>query len=256
MADGGVTKIISETAKGLEEAGGKITKAISTRLHGLGQATRKAADHFDKAEDDITDRVPVYTIDHDGNVSRVVNEGGVLKERPVADGDPGVGAILNEGEGGKATTWKKDTYQLSPKPPGLTKVSSEQIDPNASELSRATARARLARGNSGGGTNYAAFHYKNGDDEFILVGTSAPNQAHSERFAGIPFVSKGIAQHVDSVYTERSPCALRGRMCQEWLPKYFTDPNLRVTHSFEYGTKAEATASRRLLDGYLKGLFA
>ena len=269
MGDGGVTRIIDKTAKALEEAGGKITKAISTRLHGLGQATRKAADHFEKADAEIADRVPVYMVDHEGNVRKLVD--GKFVDAKDAEGNlanwakhdtSGIGEIL--GEDGKTDTWKRGKYTLrgadEAHPEDLGSkvkdpVRSHRIDPGETELSRATARARLANGDSDGG-NCAAFHYTDAEKghNFILVGQSKPYGAHSEQFAGIPFLEHNISHNVTGVYTERSPCDKDYRNCGTWLNRYFRNPGLKVSHTFDY-TKATKDVANQQLGHYLSGLF-
>lgn len=269
MTDGGITRIIDKTAEALEESGGKITKAISARLHGLGQATRKAADHFDKAEEDITDRVPVYMVDHDGNVKKLVD--GNFVDAKDAEGNlaswakndkSGIGEILDED--GKTKTWSKGKYTLGKAdrahPDDLgsksrVPVDSQRIDPDETELSRATAKARLANGDSDLG-NYAAFRYTDAGKkhDFILVGQSKPYGAHSEQFAGIPFLEHGMSHNVTGVYTERSPCDRDYRNCGAWLNRYFRNPNLQVSHTFDY-TKATKDVANQQLGHYLSGLF-
>jgi Xanthomonas XOO_2897-like deaminase len=268
MGDGGITRIIDETAKALEESGKKITTAISSRLHDLGQFTKKAANGFDRAEGEIADKVPVYMVDHDGNVSKLVNgklegayKNGKLQSW-VGEDEGGISKIM-DGDG-TTPTWEKGKYRLGERDtahdddPGhipRNPVDSTRIDPDETELSRATAKARLGVPDDGGG-NYASFHYKDGDgNEFILVGNSEPRGAHSEQFAGVPFLDKGVSHNVVGVYTERSPCVKGQRNCSAWLGRYFQNKDLQVSHTFDY-TPATKDLANDQLGHYVEGLFS
>jgi hypothetical protein len=131
------------------------------------------------------------------------------------------------------------------------------VDPGSTPLSRATARARTADGDAAYGRNYVAFHYRDTsghrDHDFVLVGTSQPRRAHSEQYAGVPFLEKGLGGNVKAVYTERSPCD-DGRNCQEWLGRYFNNGRPAVSHSFDY-TKEQRGEGHGQMGSYLSGLF-
>jgi hypothetical protein len=267
VGDGGITRIIDKTAEALEESGQKITGAISKRLHDLGQFTKKAAEGFDRAEQEIGDKVPVYMVDHEGNVSKLVGgkfvgaaEGG----KPggwIGDDEGGISTIL-DGDG-TTPTWKKGKYRLGGRDtahdedPGhipRNPVPSTRVDPDETELSRATAKARLAAGDSGAG-NYASFHYKDADGhDFILVGNSEPRGAHSEQFAGVPFLDKGVSHNVVGVYTERAPCVKGQRNCSAWLGRYFQNADFSVSHTFDYSPATRDVANEEL-GHYVGGLF-
>lgn len=259
------TKIARPVIRTLEKLSEKIPKGMAQRFHDLGQAAHKAADHFEKTEGEIADRVPVYKVEADGSVKKLV--GGEFK--PLSDVESeideksGVKGIL--GDDGKASTWKTGKYKLGekdeqfpgdPGPNPRRPVVSTKVDPGSTELSLATARARLADGEAGYGRNYVAFHYRDeaSGHNFILVGKSAPYQAHSEQYAGIPFLEKGLGANVKGVYTERSPCDSDSRNCQEWLGRYFNNGRPEISHSFDYDKASRGTGHGQM-GSYLQGLF-
>ncbi|MCQ4079463.1 hypothetical protein NGB36_02315 [Streptomyces sp. RB6PN25] len=258
-------KIARPVVRTLEKFSEKIPKGMAQRFHDLGQATRKAADHFDKAEGEIAGRVPVYKVEADGTVMKLV--GG--KFHPLHDveteADKGSGIKEILGEDGKASTWEKGKYTLDAEPnekvPGdlgpkvRNPVDSTKVDPGSTPLSMATAQARRADGEAAYGRNYVAFHYRDegSGHNFILVGRSIPYKAHSEQYAGIPFLEKGIGGNVKAVYTERAPCDF-GRNCQSWLGRYFNNGQPEVSHSFNYA-KDKDVREHGELSSYLLGLF-
>jgi hypothetical protein len=261
-------KIAQPVIRTLAKVSEKIPRAMAQRFHELGQTARKAADEFDKTEEHIASRVPVYKVEADGSVHKLV--GGEFKPlSEVASKEDelsGIKTLL--GPDGKASTWESGKFKLGdeenesvpgdlgPKPPNeRNPIKSQKVEPGSTDLSMATARARLADNEASYGRNYVAFHYQDQTKghNFVLVGRSEPNQAHSEQYAGIPFLEKGIGEHVKGVYTERSPCD-SGRNCEAWLSRYFNKGKPSISHSFDYD-KPSRVQGHGQMAGYLQGLF-
>jgi Xanthomonas XOO_2897-like deaminase len=269
MSDGGISKIIDEVSTALEKTGGKISTAIGSRLHGLGQATRKAAKEFEDADGKLEEHVPVYMVDHDGNVNKLV--GGKFVPAKGADGELADWAkndksgIKNLMDGEGKTTDPQGRYGLNDKPLAhdadegrkvRRTVKSGRVDPDKTDLSKATAAARIA-GKDNKKVNYAAFHYQDeaAGHDFILVGKSnADINAHSEQVAGVPFLAHKMSHNVTAVYTERAPCVKGQRNCDAWLGRYFRNDNLKVTHTFDYDVEKSKLANKQM-GRYISGLF-
>ncbi|MBV9025656.1 MAG: hypothetical protein JO362_18120 [Streptomycetaceae bacterium] len=249
-----VEKIVKPTVEILGHISEKIPRALAAAHDRIGTMARDAATHFEKVEEDIADRVPVYMVDHEGKVMKVgENE---LTEVALHD-TSGIRNILDDEN--KTLGKKPGEYLLGPKSPGKEwpMVNSEEVAPGTTELSRATQQARGAMGDEGA-NNYAAFHYKGKDGEFILVGRSKSYGSHSEQYAGVPFLANkengNLTGDVVAAYSERAPCQRRSPKCAAWLAKYF--PGTDVSHSFIYGPeKEDETVGNEAHASYLKDLF-
>ena len=249
-----VGKIVKPTAEILEHIGQKIPRALGKGHERVGDMAHRAADGFEKAETDLAEKVPVYMIDHEGNVKKLMPNG-KFDDVPLDD-TSGIRKLL--GDDGKAPTKKVGEYNLPrvKDPNSRPVVKPTKIPEGGSELAQATQRARLARDDDGAG-NYAAFRYQGEDGHFILVGRSKPRTTlHSEQSIGVPFLvhKDRLAGTVTEAYTERGPCEIRAPKCAAWLKHYF--PGARVEHSFDYGpTKADEERGNQEHAGYINRLF-
>jgi len=254
-----VAKLVKPTMQILTHVGEKVPQGLAHGHHHVGGMAKDAATKFEKTEEDIAKRVPVYVVDHDGKVHHLRDDGTL--GHVAADDDSGVRNIL---DGNNTTeTWQKGgKYNLTndpdPGPGNRPVVTSNKVAPGGNPLSQATEDARKARGDSNDRVNYAAFHFQGPDSEgrdqnFILVASSKQFSAHSEQYAGIPLLANKDRLGGGSLvgmHTERPPCDT-GRRCESWMAKYFGQ-NLPVTHSYE--DDASGTAQSHLKNR-LKSLF-
>ncbi|UED87376.1 nucleic acid/nucleotide deaminase domain-containing protein [Streptomyces profundus] len=239
----------------LDDIARKMPQGMERGHRRISERVNTAADRFDESERRITDRVPTYQVDNDGNVRQLMPDGST---RPVSGSDnSGVHNLL--GPDGRATPHRSGQNLLPPRKRRTNGVvNSERVDPGSTELSRATQRARLADGNRGA-DNYAAFRYQGDDGDFILVGKSdRTSNTHSEQAVGSPFLAARdrLTGRVTEVYTERDPCGIPngGRNCATWLAHYFGG-DLPVSGSFEYGDRVSRARGNDAHDAYVGELF-
>lgn len=128
--------------------------------------------------------------------------------------DRGAGFLEKDGTVWRPAHREKHDFNV---PRGRTgpKVTSTQIDPGSTDLSRATEIPRFAKQDYGG-INFAAGRYiePESGNEIILVGDS--EGPHSERTIGYPLLKHGKEANLSEVYTERKPCQLSPSATNGW----------------------------------------
>lgn len=232
----------------IEQSAHKMHKELEKNVDGLDKTKRsndknekKTKDDFDRCRrpDDDDDDVPMYLLNADGTVERLLPDGSTDKlgsdDRTRLDG------IMDNGK-----VWRPDKrseredFAIPKDHEG--KVSSTRVDPYANDLGRATQLARYAR-NDYTGVNYAAARYIDPETgkESILVGYSHKSM-HSERAIGYPLLHNGKQSGLKEVFTEREPCQ-KTPSCDRWLDRYFrpANPDLKVTHTAEYNQHGGST---------------
>ncbi|MER6774677.1 nucleic acid/nucleotide deaminase domain-containing protein [Streptomyces bacillaris] len=229
-AEEAVDKKADEMVKTLEDHGGKIDSSKNT--HKKTDEDRKRDFEKCKVDDDDDDDVPMYLLNADGSV-KVLHPDGSTGEVAKADKSGVWGFLEKDGTVWRPAHREKHDFNV---PRGRTgpKVTSTQIDPGSTDLSRATEIARFAKQDYGG-SNFAAGRYiePESGNEIILVGDS--EGPHSERTIGYPLLKHGKEANLSEVYTEREPCQLSPK-CDQWLDVHFKskNPDLEVTHANSY----------------------
>ncbi|WP_372349547.1 nucleic acid/nucleotide deaminase domain-containing protein [Streptomyces sp. KL116D] len=235
--------VLHGALKGTDKALGKVAKHITETVPDRVKATsrlHKGKDHdvrdaADKVETKKSGPTPMYLLDHDGNVQRLMPDG---TTRPLAPDDKsGIHSVLDDGKAWHPWHSGGDPFGVKNGGEKADRVESDKIAPGSNELARATQIARYYNAHERpelykrGGANYAAALFDDNDQrKFILIGTSGP--VHSERVIGYPVLKHGEEGNLTHLYTEREPCQEQNMYCDQWLDQRFEGAG--VEHSAKY----------------------
>ncbi|MFF0447626.1 nucleic acid/nucleotide deaminase domain-containing protein [Streptomyces sp. NPDC004609] len=235
----------------IDETAVKMTKEIEKNADGLDRTKRDNDRDDKKAKDDIDgcqpgkkkddgDDTPVYILNLDGSVDKLLPNGTIDRAGLNADDRANLSGIMENGKVWRPPGRKDQQKWNTPKGHSGT-VRSTKVDPATDELGRATQNARKAH-DYYQGANYAAGRYVDPDTgrTSILVGRS-DGSYHSEKIIGHPILQKGKESGLQELFTEREPCQKSPR-CNRWLDSYFPETN--VTHAVRYDQSDKATQNK------------
>lgn len=229
-AEDAVDKKADETVDVLEKHGGKIDKSKREQK----ERDEKTKRDIDSCKDVDGRDVRTYMLNADGTVDRILPNG-TIAANGLDDTDKlNLANITTDGkvwrpvEDSEKRQWNTPTDHTGT-------VTSKKIDPNTSDLARATQQARKAH-DYYKGKNYAAGRYIDPQSgrESILVGRSEGG-FHSEKQIGHPLLHTKNQSGLTEMFTEREPCQ-KNPQCNRWLDYYFksANPDLEVTHAANY----------------------